>query len=82
MTVLQRGQQPKAWNNRTEYSTHCPPPFSIVILRSTRIVLHNLAETAVKKADIIIEPGDQPFGLIVDKIVKKILVLFDEANWY
>ena len=33
-----------------------------------------------EKADIIIEPGDQPFGLIVDKIVKKILVLFDEAN--
>jgi len=33
-----------------------------------------------EKADIIIEPGDQQFGLIVDKIAKKIMVMFDEGN--
>ena len=33
-----------------------------------------------EKADIIIEPGDQPFGLIVDKIAKKILEMFNEGN--
>jgi shikimate kinase len=33
-----------------------------------------------EKADIIIEPGDQPFGIIVDKIAKKIMVMFDEGN--
>jgi shikimate kinase len=33
-----------------------------------------------EKADIIIEPGDKPFGLIVDKIAKKILEMFNEGN--
>lgn len=58
-----------------------------VVLRSTRIVLHNLAETAVKKADIIIEPDissfvtESGFGKYFTKdVVQKIIRLGEQAT--
>jgi shikimate kinase len=33
-----------------------------------------------EQADLIVEPEDQPFGLIVDKLVRNIKILFNEKN--
>ena len=33
-----------------------------------------------EQADLIIEPEEQPFGLIVDKLARNILKLFNEKN--
>jgi len=58
-----------------------------VILRSTRIVLHNLSNIAVKKADVIIEPDISSFAIesgfgkyFTKDVVQKIICLGEQAT--